>query len=77
MCCGSKRSALMSASASTPQPRVATPTPAPVAARPILAPQEVDVTRAAAFAPSGLFSRSASPLNVSPTPPARRWGLTS
>ena len=84
MCCGSKRSALSSASASRPQPRAvpAPPrteaTPAPVASRPIPPTQPVDAKEAAVFAPNPQFRHSATQREAPAVArPARIWRLTS
>ena len=84
MCCGSKRSALSSASASRTPPRaVAAPprtetSPAPVTAAPIPPTQPVDVKEAAVFAPTPQFRRSATQREPPAVArPARIWRLTS
>jgi hypothetical protein len=84
MCCGSKRSALSSASASRPPARaVASPprtetVPAPVAAAPIPPAQRVDVGRgAAAFASGDPSGQSPQQQNAVPPQAGRRWRLSS
>jgi hypothetical protein len=83
MCCGSKRSALSSASASRTSPR-AVPAPprtetaaaAPVTAEPINPAREVDVSDAAVFASSDSSRQSPQRQSVSPHL-GRRWRLSS
>jgi hypothetical protein len=83
MCCGSKRSALSSASASRPPARaVASPPrsetmPAPVAAAPIPPAREVDVRRAAVFASGDPSGQSPQQQNAAPPQAGRRWRLSS
>jgi hypothetical protein len=83
MCCGSKRSALSSASASRPPSRaVASPprtdtTPAPVMAAPIPPAQKVDVRDVAMIASSDPSRQSPQHQNAAPPQAARRWRLSS
>jgi hypothetical protein len=84
MCCGSKRSALSSASASRPLARaVASPprtetTAAPVMAAPIPPAQRVDVGRSAtAFALSDPSAQSPQRQSAAPSQAIRRWRLSS
>lgn len=82
MCCGSKRSALSSASASRTSPR-AVPAPprtetaaAPVTAEPISPAREVDVSDAAVVASSDSLREPPQRQSVSPHL-GRRWRLSS
>jgi hypothetical protein len=84
MCCGSKRSALSSASASRPQPRTvsepsrAEATPAPVKAAAIPPAQKVNAKEASVFAPNPQFRRAATQHDAQAVGrPARIWRLTS
>jgi hypothetical protein len=83
MCCGSKRSALSSASAARPQPRAvpapprAEATPATVTAAPVPPAQKVDAKEAALFAPSAQLRRSAPQPETPARPAGRLWRLTS
>jgi hypothetical protein len=83
MCCGSKRSALSSASASRTPPRVAPAprteaTPTPVTAASIPPAQVFDAKEAAVFAPNPQFRRSATQDEAQAVArPARIWRLTS
>ena len=84
MCCGSKRSALSSASASRTPPRVAPAsprteaTPTPVTAASIPPAQVFDAKEAAVFAPNPEFRRSATQHEAQAVArPARIWRLTS
>ncbi len=81
MCCGSKRSALSSASASRPRRAVTAPTRAetilaPVTAAPIPSAPEVGVRGAAGFASSGAFPQSPQRQDAPPQA-VRRWRLSS
>jgi hypothetical protein len=81
MCCGSKRSALSSASASRTSPRAVTPAPraetaTPVTAEPISSAREVDVSDAAVFASSDSSRQSPQRPSASPLL-GRRWRLSS
>jgi hypothetical protein len=82
MCCGSKRSALSSASASRTSPR-AVPAPprteaaaTPVTVEPTSPAREVDVSDAAVFAPSDSSRQPPQRQSVSPHL-GRRWRLSS
>ena len=75
MCCGSKRSALRSASTSLPPSR-ATSTPAPVGAAPISLARQADAGAAAGPAQSDGFPRSAPQPAVIPARSHRMWRLT-
>jgi hypothetical protein len=84
MCCGSKRSALSSASTSRPPARaMASPprteaTPTPVTAASIPSAQGLDAKEAAVFAPNLQFRRSATQHQAQAVArPARIWRLTS
>ena len=83
MCCGSKRSALSSASASRPPARaVASPPrsetmPAPVTAAPIPRPHEVEVRTSATVASSDLSRQSAQQQSAATPQAVRRWRLSS
>jgi hypothetical protein len=84
MCCGSKRSALSSASTSRlPARAVASPPrtetmPAPVTTAPIPPAQRVDVGRRAAVLASGDPSgQSPQQQNAVPPQAGRRWRLSS
>jgi hypothetical protein len=76
MCCGSKRSAWRSASASTQPPRAA-PMPVSVAPAPTPPTRQAVVTDAPVFASSDPFHLSQRRLDLTPARPVRRWGLTS
>ena len=84
MCCGSKRSALSSASASRPQPRAvpapprAEATPAAVAPAPMPRTQKVEAKEAVVFAPNPQFRHSATQREALAAPRlARIWRLMS